>query len=191
MGERRRRGPLLLAGLGNPGEPYIGTRHNIGYAFVERFADEYGWSFKKNLGLKGKLASGQLGETIVHLLKPTTFMNNSGVAIASAMAYFKVSREALLVIADDIYLPFGKCRLREKGSAGGHNGLKSVEAHLLTQDYSRLRIGIGEPGFERLEEYVLSPFTKEECSHLPEVLTKAKELADLWVAGEKIKTSSS
>lgn len=152
----------IIVGLGNPGMQYTATRHNVGFEVIERFA------YEENISLSQKKHKAILGTGIIHgkkvmLVQPQTYMNRSGESIGEIMHYYSVSLEDLLVVYDDINLPFGTLRLRKKGSAGGHNGLKNIIAHLGTQDFARIRIGVGEkpPGWG-LADYVLSRFSKEE-----------------------------
>lgn len=170
----------LIAGLGNPGKSYKDTRHNIGFKVIEQFAEAHGWKFKPDLSLKGSLVKGTWQEKPLILLKPMTYMNLSGEAIRQCVHYFKVSLDHLLVIADDIDLPFGRMRVRSKGSST-HNGFRSVEACLHTQEYPRLRIGVGAPTSEPLKEYVLQEFSAEENKQLPELLTRAVHVLELWL----------
>lgn len=156
----------LFAGLGNPGPQYEMTRHNIGYLVVKALASRMGWHFKEETRFNAYVTKGLIKDAAVHLLLPTTYMNASGSAIQRYMDYYKIDPRRLVVVVDDIALPFGQLRLKLMGSAGGHNGLKSVEAHLGTAHYMRLRMGIGHPGEKVLADYVLDPFTKEELKQL-------------------------
>lgn len=158
---------FLIVGLGNPGEKYANTRHNIGFRVVEALAKDLEGSFAPN-----KLADMAevkfKGRTCV-LIKPTTYMNLSGKAVNYWMQQEKIPRENLLVITDDIALPFGKLRLKGKGSDGGHNGLKDIQAVLNSVEYARLRFGVGNdfhPG--RQADYVLGEWKPEEAAALPE-----------------------
>ncbi len=179
-----RKGQVLIVGLGNPGSRYTLTRHNLGFSLLASFGEEHQWTFAKSDQFKGKIASGMIHDVKVYLLMPSTFMNNSGLAVRKCVDYFNIPPENLLVIADDINIDFGRLRLREQGSDGGHNGLKSVEEHLHTQDYARLRMGIGNTFIGSLEEYVLSNFSEEELEKLPQLLTEAKNVLDTWIRGD-------
>lgn len=155
----------LITGLGNIGPEYELTRHNIGFLVLDRLADKEGVRFEQ-----GRHAfTGELkykGRTL-HLVKPTTYMNLSGKAVKYWMTELKIPKENLLVITDDLALPFGKIRLKGKGSAGGHNGLKNIEELTGGQDYARLRFGVGDHFAKgRQVDYVLSPFTKQEMEEL-------------------------
>jgi PTH1 family peptidyl-tRNA hydrolase len=173
---------FLITGLGNPGSAYAATRHNIGFAVVRHFAKKNGLKFSKVSKLSGEVAQGQVEGAKVVLLLPLTYMNSSGESVRRCFNYFKPQLAKTVVVSDDVALPFGAMRLKEGGSAGGHNGLKSVEQHLGTQAYPRLRIGVGRPEGEVLADYVLGPFTPEEKRGLPEVLEKAASILELWMA---------
>lgn len=165
----------LIAGLGNIGPEYELTRHNIGFLVLDQLADQHKVTFKSDR-LADKAEFKTKGRTI-HLIKPSTFMNLSGKAIAYWLQDLKIPKENLLVIVDDLALPFGSLRLRTQGSSAGHNGLKNIELVLGGQDYSRLRFGIGsEFGKGQQVDYVLSNFSKDEFIKLPEFMTKANEM---------------
>lgn len=164
---------LVVAGLGNPGKKYEFSRHNLGYLVVKELARELGLSFKEERHFQSWVAKGQSGGIVLHLLLPTTYMNESGRAVRAYLDYYKLGPQHILVVTDDIHLPFQDMRIRLKGSSGGHNGLKSIEACLGTQEYSRLRMGIGrkqEAG--TLADYVLDNFAPEELVVLTEVTQK-------------------
>ncbi len=156
----------LIVGLGNIGEQYNDHRHNIGFTVLDHFAHMLSINFEINrLGFVGY--SKYKGRSL-HLLKPTTFMNNSGKAVHYWLRKQKINTHQLLVVTDDIALPFGKLRIKGKGSCGGHNGLKSIGEHLLTYQFSRLKFGIGNnfgPG--KQAQYVLGNFSNDEKSALP------------------------
>lgn len=172
---------LLVVGLGNPGSAYEGTRHNVGFQVVKMWAAKQDLSFRAAAHLSAELAQGKVGEMKVLLLLPMTYMNSSGEAVRLCVDYFKVSLEDLLIVCDDIALPLEEMRLRLEGSAGGHNGLKSIEAHLGTQKYPRLRIGIGDRAEGDLSDHVLGRFTEQESRLLPEIFTRAVEVLDMWI----------
>lgn len=158
----------VIFGLGNVGLKYRNTRHNIGFMVLDRIAKECGAQFTDERKLSGKLTKVHHNDHIVALIKPTTFMNGSGECVKKVLDYYKVPPTKIVVIYDDTALPFTSMRVREKGSSGGHNGLKSIEQHLQSQDYIRLRMGIGEKhGFAELSDYVLAPFTDAEQAVLP------------------------
>jgi peptidyl-tRNA hydrolase, PTH1 family len=165
----------LIAGLGNIGPEYELTRHNIGFLVADQLADQHEASFS-SARLADKAEFRFKGRTI-HIIKPTTFMNLSGKAIAYWMNDLKIPKENLLVVVDEISLPFGSLRMRTKGSAAGHNGLKNTELLLGGQDYSRLRFGIGsEFGKGQQADYVLSNFSQDEFDRLPALIKKANEM---------------
>lgn len=155
----------LIAGLGNIGAEYELTRHNIGFLILDRLADEKGVSFK--MDKQAFTAEVKHKGRTLHLIKPTTYMNLSGKAVNYWMTQLKIPKENLLVVTDDIALPYGKIRLKPKGSAGGHNGLKNIEQVLGGQVYPRLRFGVGD-AFPKggQVDYVLSPFNQKELDDL-------------------------
>ncbi len=158
----------LLVGLGNPGSQYIKTRHNIGFMALQRIAEEESASFSTNKSLYGQITSIGIGEQKKRLLMPNTFMNESGRSVSAAIQWFDLEINQLLVIVDDMDLPLGKIRIRESGSSGGHNGLKSIINHLGSENFCRLRIGIGSPSLVHSERkqktipHVLGEFKKNE-----------------------------
>jgi PTH1 family peptidyl-tRNA hydrolase len=167
----------LIVGLGNPGRNYRYTRHNIGFMIAEALAQRLDTGFKRSFLLKGRLA--QKGDIL--LAKPQTFMNLSGQSVKRIAERFKVAVSDIFVICDDLSLPFGKLRLRRRGSAGGHKGLSSVAERLGTQDFARLRIGVGAPkGGVDPADFVLSDFTPEERDELPAVIARACDCALAW-----------
>ncbi len=172
----------LIVGLGNPGKTYANTRHNIGFRIIASFAQRYGITFRPSLvRAKGSLGEGRAKEKKVLLLMPLTYMNESGLAVRRCSAYYKVPAAATVVVADDVALPFGQLRFRTKGSSGGHNGLKSVEAHLGTQEYPRLRVGVGNREDTELADYVLGEFTGEEQRLLSDIVERSVHALELWL----------
>ena len=166
---------FLITGLGNIGPEYELTRHNIGFLVLDQLADQQQVAFK--LERHAERAEFKYKGRSIHLIKPTTYMNLSGKAVTYWLQELKIPKENLLVIVDDIALPFGSLRLRTKGSSAGHNGLKNIEALLPGQDYSRLRFGIGNDyGKGQQVDYVLSNFTQEEFDKLPPLMKKANEM---------------
>jgi PTH1 family peptidyl-tRNA hydrolase len=154
---------LLVAGLGNPGRGHERDRHNVGWMVVDELALRYGGSWKSKFN--GSIAEVRVGEQRVALLKPETYMNESGKSIAAAARFFKVAPEALLVVHDDVDLEVGRLQARAGGGLAGHNGLRSISQSLGTQEFLRLRIGVGRPerGDPRpVADYVLSPFAAED-----------------------------
>jgi len=165
----------LIAGLGNIGPEYELTRHNIGFLILDRIADNHKIDFKTER-LADRAELKYKGRQL-HFIKPNTYMNLSGKAIAYWLQELKIPKENLLVLVDDIALPFGTLRMRTKGSAAGHNGLKNIELVLNGQDYSRLRFGIGNTFSKGQQiDFVLSNFSKEEIAELPALMDKAAEM---------------
>ena len=153
----------IIVGLGNPGPKYVHTPHNVGFEVLERFAEIRNRRFRRCFGLPAQGASWQEGDSRIRLLKPTTFMNGSGIAVRKALRRWKCGPENLLVVFDDVELPLGTIRLRQKGGTGGHNGMASIIRELDNQkDFARLRMGVGpRPSGDQLIEYLLSPWTPE------------------------------
>jgi len=159
----------LIVGLGNPGRQYRMTRHNLGFMVVNHFAQEYNFQWKKGRG-KAEISKGKIDNESIILAKPQSYMNLSGPVVATLRNYYKVENESLLVVCDDVNLPFGRIRLRGRGSDGGHNGLASIITFLGTQDFPRLRIGVGSNlEGKQLSEYVLGKFSKDEAAALTAV----------------------
>ncbi len=171
-----RGGLRLVVGLGNPGEKYASTRHNVGFMALELLTTREGGRFKPMSKLQGDLADVGYGSDRLRLLMPQTYMNDSGRSIRAALDWFDLEIDQLIVLVDDMDLPLGRLRLRASGGAGGHNGLKSTIQHLGTQDFARLRIGIGAPGRNpeerraRTVSHVLGQFNRSEEPLLQNVL---------------------
>lgn len=170
----------LIVGLGNPGRAYENSRHNIGFMCVSHFAKEYGIKFDRKEG-KARTGTGRIGDEEVVLARPQTFMNNSGDSVKRLLDRYKLSPADLLVIHDDMDLPLGKIRLRQNSSSGGHKGASSIISYLGTQDFIRLRVGIGRPEAgetsslfmeDEVIGYVLSNFTAEEKKVINEVIPR-------------------
>lgn len=162
----------MIVGLGNPGRQYEGTRHNVGFMLLDEIAKAEGVEFKSEPRWqchRAKLGDGTL------LVKPQTFMNLSGRAVRQVVAFFKWEPEKILVVYDDVALPLGHLRFREKGSAGGHNGIKSLIEHLGSDGFPRLKMGIGEAGGGGMTGHVLGKFTLEEREGLENMLATARE----------------
>jgi PTH1 family peptidyl-tRNA hydrolase len=170
----------LLVGLGNPGARYADTRHNVGFMVLEGLARAEGVSFRLQSRLHGLLAETGVGEQRLRLLMPQTYMNDSGRSIRAALDWFRLDPAQLLVLVDDMDLPLGRLRLRAAGSAGGHNGLRSTIAHLGTESFARLRIGIGAPAENPAERrartvsHVLGRFAAADRPVLDEVLAEVE-----------------
>jgi peptidyl-tRNA hydrolase, PTH1 family len=170
----------LIVGLGNPGAQYKGTRHNIGFAVIDEIARRAAVGFE-SAPAEAVIAKWRRPEGGALLAKPLTFMNLSGQAVGEIARYFKVDVPDLLIVVDEVQLPLGKLRARARGSAGGHNGLKSVIAHL-GDDFSRLRIGVGRGGEQRdLADHVLSRFEKDEAAEVERMTTRAADAAEMFI----------
>ncbi len=169
----------LVVGLGNPGNQYAETRHNIGWMVLDRLADRHGRAGRgRQRDASSTIELRTKGLELV-LAKPQTFMNDSGIAVRKLLARERVPLIDMLVVADDFALPFGKLRFREAGSHGGHNGLRSIIDELGTEKYSRLRVGIGEPGRGAVD-HVLSKFAADERTRLPILLDAAADAVEAW-----------
>ncbi len=168
----------IIAGLGNPGRKYAHTRHNAGYEAVDRLAEKYALRIESEK-FNALTAAGMIGGVKVLFLKPLTFMNQSGESIRSACEFYKLDPEkALIVLYDDVSLPLGQLRVRTKGSAGGHNGIRNIISQLGTQNFSRVKIGVGEkPEGYDLADYVLGHFSNDEWEEMSGAFTKAGEAA--------------
>jgi peptidyl-tRNA hydrolase, PTH1 family len=154
---------LLVVGLGNPGREYERTRHNVGWLVLDELARRHGGSWRSKFS--GSLAEVRLGDLRLALLKPETYMNESGRSVGAAVRFFKVEPEQVLVVHDDVDLEAGRLQARAGGGLGGHTGLRSLAQHLGSQDFLRLRIGVGRPGRgdpRPVADWVLSPFAPEE-----------------------------
>ena len=176
---------FLIVGLGNPGKQYENTRHNVGFDAIDVLVDEYRIpsSGKQHKAMYGK---GVIEGQKVILAKPMTYMNLSGEAVRAMVDYYKIDPETeLLVIFDDISLAPGNIRIRKKGSAGGHNGIKSIITHLGTQNFQRIKVGVGEkPKNWDLADYVLGAFSKDDRKLVDEALERSAKAAALIVQGE-------
>ena len=175
----------IVAGLGNPGLEYENTRHNAGFLTMDELAKQCGVKLDQ-MKFKSDCGEAMLGEVRCLLMKPTTYMNLSGDAIAAAVNFYKIPPEQVLVIYDDISLPPGKLRLRRKGSAGGHNGIKSIIAQLGTEEFPRIRVGVGakpNPQYD-LADWVLSKFSEEDMTALQPALEHAADAAKKIVSGD-------
>jgi peptidyl-tRNA hydrolase, PTH1 family len=176
----------LVVGLGNPGSKYSGHRHNVGFMVVDRLAQAHAREpfREKFLGLfaKAALESGELG-----LLKPQTFMNLSGTSVQKAQSFFKLDIGQIVVVHDELDLPFGTLRVKQAGGTAGHNGLKSIVQHCGGPDFVRVRVGIGRPRSGSGERHVLSDFSQDECLELPNVLESASlAIGDIVLRGVQV-----
>jgi peptidyl-tRNA hydrolase, PTH1 family len=175
----------IVCGLGNPGREYEGHRHNVGFRVVEALARRLSASFTSNR-FDAELAQATLAGDKVLLLKPQTFMNRSGLCLGAAARFYKVPAAGVLVVHDELDLPFGRLQLKAGGGTGGHNGLLSILESWGEPDFARLRFGIGKPegpgAKERVIGHVLGDFSREEQPALPELVGRAAELAELFCA---------
>ncbi len=170
----------LVVGLGNPGTKYHGTRHNIGYELVDRLASGGSRANFTNK-FEGQLAETEIDYRRVLLLKPETFMNLSGRSVGQAVRFYKLPLSDVMVVCDDLSLPVGKIRLRPGGSDGGQKGLRDITAHLTTDQFPRLRIGIGENSGIDAADYVLSRFKTSERDAIDDALILASQAVAVWV----------
>jgi peptidyl-tRNA hydrolase, PTH1 family len=172
----------LIVGLGNPGKQYEKTRHNVGFDTIDELSRLFNINVDQ-LKFKGVYGIGFVGTEKVLLLKPLTYMNLSGESIRAIMDFYDIDTEDLVVIYDDLDIPVGKLRLRQKGSAGGHNGIKSTIAHIGTQEFNRIRIGVDRPqNGMSVSNYVLSRFTSEEQPIIDEVIKKSASACESWLS---------
>lgn len=167
----------LIVGLGNPGKKYQDSKHNIGYMALDSYADTKKIKYKKSIKFTSEIANN--GNYI--LLKPKTFMNNSGIAVRKVCEYYQIKPQDVMVIFDDLNLPFLKLRLRADGSAGGHNGIKSIITYLGTEEFKRLRVGIGRDQKKEMKDDVLSNFNKSELKNLYELQPEICQIIDDYI----------
>ena len=181
----------LVVGLGNPGPEYEGTYHNVGFRVVQAMADQHHVRIRQECGpatLSDKITLG--GQTAV-LVQPQTFMNRSGLALPKLFERFEAAIQDIVVVYDDLALPLGKLRVRQKGSAGGHNGLKSLIAHLGSEDFTRLRLGIGLPPKKKETiDFVLEKFTPQEKKGLDVFIQDAVDCCVAWLTGNSSQVMS-
>lgn len=174
----------ILVGLGNPGKEYEGNRHNVGFMTIDAIADAFGLGpFKSKF--EGEMCEGRIGEEKVVLVKPMTFMNLSGQCVQKVARFYKVTPNRIVAFHDELDLAPGKMRVKKGGGAAGHNGLKSMDQHLNSQDYWRVRMGIGHPGDrDRVSGYVLSDFAKAEREWLPDWIDACAKNVPTLIAGK-------
>ena len=173
--------PFLIVGLGNPGPEYARSRHNVGWLVVERLAERHRLRFDK-VQLKARVAVGTARERRVILARPLTYMNRSGESVGPLLRFYKVPLSQLLVVYDEMDIPFAALRLRPGGGAGGHGGMKSIINALGAQDFTRLRVGLGRPpaGWDPAD-YVLAQWTKDEVAQLPTLVDRAADAIETWL----------
>lgn len=172
----------LLVGLGNPGDKYDNTRHNVGFAAIDQLAEELRVPVQK-LKYRALTQTVELGGAKVLLMKPITYMNLSGEAVGEAARFFKIPADHVLVLSDDVSLPVGKLRIRKGGSAGGHNGLKSIIQHLGTDQFPRVKIGVGEkphPDYD-MADWVLGKFAGEDLKTITQAIQRAGKAAECYI----------
>ncbi len=173
--------PYLIAGLGNPGREYRESRHNAGFMALDRLAARLGWSFSR-LENKALVTKGEIDGHRIVLAKPQTYMNLSGQAVGPLVRFYKISMENLLVVFDDVDLPFGTLRMRPSGGSSGQKGMESIIERLGTQEFARLRIGIGRPpGNKAAAGYVLNGFSREESKELDGILDRAADAIQVFI----------
>lgn len=181
--------PQLIVGLGNPGSQYDRTRHNIGFDLIDRLAQRWQIPLTDQKKFQGTVGEGWAEGQKIRLLKPQTFMNRSGQAVRALVDWYKLEAGSVLILYDDLDLPLGKLRLRLSGSAGGHNGMKSIISHLGTPDFPRLRLGIGK-GPDATISHVLGKFSPTEAPLIPEILDLAADAVG-WSLKQGIEKSMS
>ncbi len=171
----------VLVGLGNPGEQYQNSRHNIGFAVIDELARKHRARFTLKR-CRSLVARTDIGGCSVVLAKPLTFVNLSGAAVACLMRWMEVEPADVLVILDDVNLPYGKVRIRPRGSDGGHKGLRSIIEHIVSEEFPRLRVGVGsEPLPDDLTDFVLGTFTEDEMDEMPTVVETCCRAAEIFV----------
>lgn len=175
----------LIVGLGNPGSKYQNTRHNIGFMALDKIVNIIDSEFTEDKTFRALIATGFIQQEKVFLVKPTTFMNNSGVAVKALLTYYNISLDDLFVIYDDLDMEVGKIRFRTKGSSGGHNGIKSLIAHLGSQTFDRLKIGIGRPAPQvSVSHHVLGKFTSDEYKEVDATLQIIDTLVNFYLQND-------
>ncbi len=172
----------LIVGLGNPGSDYAKTRHNAGFLLVEKLAAKWGASWVGERKFNARMAKAEWGGKRVLLCQPQTFMNLSGETVGALVDFYRMPLGQILVAVDDADLPFGEIRLRPSGSSGGHHGLESIEQHLSSREYARLRIGIGrKDGARQISNYVLGKFEADESGLLDKILSRSASQIESWL----------
>ena len=172
----------MIVGLGNPGAEYANTRHNIGFRVADELARRWGWSFRIDKS-KAMVATGIRNGQSIAMMKPTTYMNESGRSVRAMADFVQCQPESIFVIYDDLDSPFGRLRMRTSGNAGGHNGVKSIIQHLGVNTFPRLKLGIGRPLHGDPSEFVLQPFHREEHQAVAEMTEKAADATELALSG--------
>jgi peptidyl-tRNA hydrolase, PTH1 family len=173
---------MLVVGLGNPGDRYVGSPHNVGFRVLDELAQHEGqltWSER----FRGKFALTTVGDERLALLEPQTYMNRSGESVREAMAFFKIAPADALIVHDELDLPLGSVKLKRGGGEAGHNGLRSVSQQLGTQDYCRLRVGVGRPARGAVVDFLLAPLSKAESTELDAAVVRARRAIELVARG--------
>lgn len=175
---------FLIVGLGNPGAEYAKTRHNAGFLLVEKLAKRWKTDWALDKKFNARIARAEQDQRRIVLCEPQTFMNSSGETVGPLAKFYRVPLTNMLVAVDDADLPFGEIRLRPSGSSGGHHGLESIEEHLGTREYARLRIGIGrKDSVRQIAGYVLGKFSAAEAELTEKILTVAADQTEVWLKG--------
>jgi peptidyl-tRNA hydrolase, PTH1 family len=174
----------LIVGLGNPGLKYSGSRHNIGYSIIKALARKHKAVFRKETGVSSLSAKCRIQSREVVLALPLTYMNLSGEAVSRLADKYRIDLQEVLAVCDDLDLAFGRLRIRPSGSAGGHKGIRSIIESLKSENFSRLRAGIGRPSAAKkdIAEFVLSSFSREDKSRLKEIIAEAVSCVEMWVS---------
>jgi len=171
---------FLIVGLGNPGLLYENTRHNLGFKVVKRLAKKHDLKFKNEKKFEAKVANGKILDFDVYLILPKTYMNESGRSVIKAKNYLNIDIKNILIVVDDADIPFEEFRIKDDSSSGGHKGIESVETHLKTKQYARLKVGIGREQ-KQLKSYVLDRFTSKEKEKLFGIEDKGAHFIELWM----------
>ncbi|EFV98448.1 aminoacyl-tRNA hydrolase [Streptococcus agalactiae ATCC 13813] len=172
----------MIVGLGNPGSKYNDTKHNIGFMAVDRIVKKLDVNFTEDKNFKAEIGSDFINGEKIYFIKPTTFMNNSGIAVKALLTYYNISIKDMIIIYDDLDMEVGKIRFRQKGSAGGHNGIKSIIAHLGTQEFDRIKVGIGRPnGRMTVINHVLGKFDKNDEIMISNTLDKVDNAVNYYL----------
>ncbi|HHV3597482.1 TPA: aminoacyl-tRNA hydrolase [Streptococcus agalactiae] len=172
----------MIVGLGNPGSKYNDTKHNIGFMAVDRIVKKLDINFTEDKNFKAEIGSDFINGEKIYFIKPTTFMNNSGIAVKALLTYYNISIKDMIIIYDDLDMEVGKIRFRQKGSAGGHNGIKSIIAHLGTQEFDRIKVGIGRPnGRMTVINHVLGKFDKNDEIMISNTLDKVDNAVNYYL----------
>ncbi|EPU96904.1 peptidyl-tRNA hydrolase [Streptococcus agalactiae GB00247] len=172
----------MIVGLGNPGSKYNDTKHNIGFMAVDRIVKDLDVNFTEDKNFKAEIGSDFINGEKIYFIKPTTFMNNSGIAVKALLTYYNISIKDMIIMYDDLDMEVGKIRFRQKGSAGGHNGIKSIIAHLGTQEFDRIKVGIGRPnGRMTVINHVLGKFDKNDEIMILNTLDKVDNAVNYYL----------